>query len=274
MKLTWYGTAALILEEKNTVIAFDPFSGLPMHSLSFRRGSYRNNELFSPLPLPHEADFRRATHVFITHGHFDHIYHLPRLYFEARTRICGTSTPLNKLKAQGMNPKLLRRIEPGWKGNVGPFVIHAFQGRHCKFDQPLIKSTLTSKGFFRHPVHLLKLLRLNLSYKEAGETLFYEVRVSDMRIQIMGSMNLDENTKYPTGADILILPLQGRSDQDTYALQFVEQLKPKMVLLDHFDNSFPPVSATIDTSGFIRNVEEKFMIPCRELKKGETIDYE
>lgn len=83
----------------------------------------------------------------------------------------------------------------------------------------------------------------------------------------MGSMNLDSNTEYPTGADALVLPLQGRSDQDTYALALVERLKPKAVLLDHYDDAFPPLSSQVDTSGFVRNVQERYGIYCKPLRK-------
>lgn len=274
MKLTWYGTASLILEENGKVIAFDPFGGFPIHSLSRRRGSYRNDEYFSPLPVPHEKEFQRASEVFVTHGHFDHIYHIPRVYFRRKVKVYCTETPWKKLRSLGVPEKCLKKIQPGFRGSCGPFQIHAFQGKHCKFDRPLMQKTICSARFFRHPMHLMHLLKIYLSYPEAGEILFYEVRCSGYRIQIMGSMNLDENVKYPVGADVLVLPLQGRSDQDIYALQFVEKLKPKMVLIDHHDDAFPPISGKVDPSGFIKNVEERLGIPCVSMRKGEAITYE
>lgn len=273
MRITWYGTAGLLLEEEGTILAFDPFGGLPVHSLSRRRGSYRNDEFFSPLPVPYEKEYQKATDVFVTHGHFDHIYHIPRIYFQRKVRVFCTETPGKKLRSLGMKKSEIRIIRPGWMGKCGPFSIRAYQGRHCKFDKPLIWQTIFTRRFFRHPMHLLHLMKLYLTYPEAGEILLYEVRCNDKRIQIMGSMNLDEQVKYPTGADVLILPLQGRSDQDIYALQFVERLKPKSVLLDHYDDAFPPLSGKIDTSVFIQNVQEQFGISCTPMKKGESFSY-
>lgn len=87
----------------------------------------------------------------------------------------------------------------------------------------------------------------------------------------MGSMNLDPDTDYPTDADILVLPLQGRSDLDTYGLALAERLKPRQILLDHYDNTFPPLSDCIDPSGFIQNAEQKLGIPCRPLQVGQKI---
>ena len=78
-------------------------------------------------------------------------------------------------------------------------------------------------------------------------------------------MNLDAKTEYPTDADLLILPLQGRSDQDTYALRIVEKLLPKWVLLDHYDDTFPPMTSPVDPGGFEENVKG-IDIPCERME--------
>lgn len=256
MEIRWYGTASLILREGDTSIAFDPFGGLPIHSITHPVS-----------PLPYENDFLSAKHIFVTHGHLDHIYHIPRLYRHAPATVYCTRTPKKTLLGNGFPSEKIREIAPGWKGRCGPFAITAYQGRHCVFDLPLIRHTVISVRFWRHPVHLLRLLALHLRHRENGEILFYEITCRGQRIQVMGSMGLDSKTAYPTGADLLILPLQGRSDQDTYALKLVERLKPKAILLDHYDNTFPPLSDDVDTSGFIRNVRRKFKITCEPLRK-------
>jgi L-ascorbate metabolism protein UlaG (beta-lactamase superfamily) len=259
MQLTWYGTASLLLQEKNTIIAFDPFSGIPMNKRKRQRS------------LPYAEAFQSAQNIFITHGHFDHIYHLPILYRDTDVKIHCTKTPFASLVKRKMNRDKLIEIAPGFQKEIGSFQITAFQGRHCQFDKPLVQKKLRAKRTWLHFFRLLYLGILNASYPENEEILFYEVCCGDKRIQIMGSMNLDEQTVYPTGADILILPLQGRSDQDEYALQFAERLQPKRILLDHYDDAFGPLSDAIDTSGFEKNVRERLGIPCQPLIKGETI---
>lgn len=331
MKLIWYGTASLLLQAENTTIAFDPFCGMPeggfmtRHRAAKTSGQTSGSRKVARRPI---HAYRQATDIFVTHGHFDHIYHIPAIYRNLPVTVYCTKTPRRTLLKHGfpkqryvsqahtfaapefpaaqkirrITPFLqrwtlvqkspensprrghpetflqeqtsiqkIREIAPGWIGTVGPFTIRAYQGRHCRFDLPLLVNTVFCRRFWRHPLHLLHLLAADLTFPENGEILFYEVACQGQRIQIMGSMNLDADTEYPTGADVLILPLQGRSDQDTYALELVKRLKPKSILLDHYDDAFPPLTNDVDTSGFVRNVQAQLGIPCRPLEKYREI---
>ena len=111
----------------------------------------------------------------------------------------------------------------------------------------------------------------SVSNWERGETLLYEVRADGKRIQILGSLGLCPAVAYPTGADALILPYQGRSDLVTYGWPLVERLAPRAVYLDHYDDSFPPLTAAIDTTPFCDLLTARG-IPCRALVPLETID--
>lgn len=262
LSVTWYGDASLVFRFGETEIGFDPFEGLPLGAI-----------WKPPADLPHQEVLRRVEAVFVTHGHFDHIYHIPRLYGGRGVPIYCTAAPAKTLANRGVPESQLRRIEPGWTGQVGPFQIQAYPSRHCRFDRRLIVRTVFRREFFRHPWHLAGLLGLNLAYPEAGEILFYEVACNGFRVQVMGSMNLEPEAAYPMEADLLVLPLQGRSDQDVYALGLVERLKPRAVVLDHYDDAFPPMSAQIDVGGFVENVENRFSIPCQPLKPGAPIKF-
>ena len=90
MKLVWYGTAALILSTVNTKIAFDPFGCIPL-------GAKR----LESVPIAHADEFRAVHDVFVTHGHFDHIMHIPALYSDTDAVIRASETPVNTLKAHG-----------------------------------------------------------------------------------------------------------------------------------------------------------------------------
>ena len=263
MKLKWYGTAALLVSDGQTAIAFDPFLGI-------RRGNLHPEKISDS----DAGELAQASDVFVTHGHFDHIIQIPALYAGGSTVIHATAAPCGTLKDHGISEKQLDMISPGGYYETGNISIRTFQGRHCVFDAPLVIMTslrYLRPGNFRHG---LRLLQYNRNYPENGEILFYELECRNKRLQIMGSMGLDEKEKYPTGADLLILPYQGKSNPVKYAASLVERLKPKAVLLDHYDDSFPPMTAQVNTAAFEKLMRKKYNIPCRAMKQGITYDME
>jgi len=263
MRLTWMGTASLLLESGDTVLAFDPFPGLPL-----------KGPLAFPAPVRDAELYRRATHVLITHGHFDHMMAIPALYGASSCPIYSTETPARTLADRGIPADRLREIGPGRSLDLGAFRVRAYQGRHCRTDPPLVLETAFSRRTLAHPVRCLRLLSMLRPYPENGEILFYQVTDGASRVQIMGSLGLDRGTDYPTGADLLVLPFQGRSDLADYALPLVERLAPRAVLLDHWDDAFPPMTREIDTAPFAKLVRERLGIPCRALKRYETLTLE
>lgn len=292
MQLTWYGTAALILKEEDTSIAFDPFCGLGFHESLQAKGLSSDEQELTELKARDteaqclrcrhkrsvcesghfdELEFAKIENVFITHGHFDHIAQVPAIYKDAPVKIRCTQTPYNTLLREGMRPEQIQVIRPGEQIHVGPFTVTAYQSRHCRFDLPVIAKTLFRPALFSHPAYLARLLKLFAKYPENKEILFYEVLCADKRIQIMGSLNLSADVEYPTGADMLILPFQGRSDLEKLGLSIVRRLKPKEVLLDHYDDSFPPVSDEIDTKKFEKILRGQEKIPCQALEKREIV---
>lgn len=262
MEIAWYGTAALLLREGDAAIAFDPFCGMPLDS-SLGQAGLRTLG----------AELRGVREVFITHGHFDHILHIPQIYKDAPLCLRCTKTPRETLVRKGVAADRIREIRPGAEEIVGPFTVTAYQGRHCKFDLPLIFNTVFRWSVFQNMPRVLYLAQALLRYPENGEILFYEVLCGGMRVQIMGSLGLAAGVDYPTGADLLILPFQGRSDLDIYGLGLVRRLRPKAVLLDHWDDAFPPLSDTVKTESFEKILREWEGIPCRTMVKGVRNEY-
>ena len=260
MEITWHAAASLILRQGDAAIAFDPFFGMDV-------GCFAHPSLTS---LPKD-DFRAVTDVFVTHGHFDHISHLPGLCDGTHFQIHCTPAPRKTLIRRGVSPDRIVPAAAGKTDSVGPFTVTAYGSRHCRFDLPMVLKTVFRGRFFRHPIHLIRLLQEMLCCPEKGEILMYEVSCGGKRIQILGSLGLVENTPYPTGADLLILPFQGRSDLERYALGIVRRLRPRRVLLDHYDDACPPLSDEIPTEGFIRLLCEQEHIPCSTMVKGRNV---
>lgn len=240
MEIRWFGTATISFSYQNYSILFDPF--LPMNQ---------------KLPSPSIDKLAAMGDIFITHGHFDHLMHVPRVLKAGDALVYCCEVAADSLLREGVDKDRIGIIQPGKKLVKGPFQIKVYKGAHIKFDLPLIFKTLLSRRTLSNIKSLKSLLRLAKLYPE-GEVFVYEISAGGKTVLHLGSLNLDTIETYPKKADLLTLPFQGRSNIDNYAIKFIERLEPKALYLHHFDDSFPPVSSRVYTSNFIQLVNANY----------------
>jgi L-ascorbate metabolism protein UlaG (beta-lactamase superfamily) len=240
MEVKWYGTAALAFSAGGKTILFDPF--LPMNP---------------NLPQPDLSELAACGDIFITHGHFDHLVDVPKVVASGGGPVFCSKTAAETLTREGVKQADIIVIKPGDLIERGLFRITVLRGKHIRFDRRLIMQTLFNRRVILHRSNLKLILRESRRYP-AGEVLVYLIEVEGKKILHLGSLNLDENERYPDKVDVLTVPYQGRSDLPSYALKFVSRLQPETVFLHHFDDSFPPVSSPVDPQPFINSVKERF----------------
>lgn len=252
MRLKWFGTASILLEQDGKKLLFDPFLSL-------------NDKGFKP-PA---GELAEVSNILVTHGHLDHIADIPAILKrgDGNAAVYCTAAPQRALLAKGVEEAQIHKISPGNILSFGPYEVRVLKGKHVVFNMGLaVKSVLSPRVLF-HLNNFRYLLRENRVCVEAGETVIYDILISGIRILLMGSLNLDDNTEYPKDADLLILPFQGRSDICKYAMAFIDRLQPKKVLLDHFDDTFPPISSQVKTEPFMSLMRQKYpniTVICRE----------
>jgi len=254
MKLTWYGTACISLKTDNAAIIFDPY--IP------RKGSETPSA---------EEEYLKFDNILVTHGHCDHISTIPETVAKSGAKVWCTKTPYNALHKKGVSEGSLRLIKPEDILQFGDMKVTVYKSRHVTFDAKLILSTLFNTRIFKYFDNLLEIGAENRTCREAGETVGYLIEAEGKRIYLMASMNWVDEVTYPQDVDLLVLPFQGSSDLVTPALKFIEMTKPKAVILDHFDDTFPPISQHVDTSDIVAAYEGKLPITVPEFGKEYEI---
>lgn len=249
MKITWHGTASLVLETSNASILIDPYTKfLPKGRETEEQAKER------------EQAFKRHKNILITHGHFDHLSSVPALFNDLDCKVYLTKTPYETMDKIGFDKEKMQVIDFGDTLNFGDIEVKVLKGKHIKFVKKEIAhgflTGIFKKHAFRDFCRAMKIGKYFFSYPENNETLFYEIRAEGKLVQVMGSADLDENVTYTENADLLIIPHQGRKDIDVQNKKIVEKLKPRRVLLDHFDDAFPPFTTEVPTRAFIEEVSK------------------
>jgi len=243
MQITWYGTASLIIQDGDNKILFDPF-----FTITDEREYYRKR--YKPL-------FQKCNAIVITHGHFDHIRDVPEIVSGIEIPIYCTKTPLKVLTKKGVPKERITCIAPGDTFSIGDIEITAFKGSHAAFGLPLILSTITKKRFWKMLPLAAQIGASSIMVeREAKEILVFQVSCKGKTILILGSLGIYPNEKYPQNIDMLVLPYQGRSDLLDYSIKLIDMIKPRIILLDHFNDYCPPISSEVDYSELVKWAED------------------
>lgn len=246
MKITWMGTASIRIEADGERLLFDPFVELA--------GGSNPNRV---------EDFFSDSDVCITHGHVDHLFFVPELVEQADATVHCTHSAAGTLEKYLQDGGNLVLVAPGDSWRMGRMKITVHRGKHLPFSLRLAgERALRWKRPGRHPLiclrNLLFLAWMHPGFPEKGETVAYEIDAEGKRILLLGSMALDGKTAYPDQADLLILPFQGGRDAVERACDIIGRLRPKNILLSHFDDAFPPVSAEMDTKQLRARMKEQY----------------
>lgn len=256
MRFKWYGTATLLFESGGTRLLFDPY----------------NKQFARTAPVPLQ-EARTADAIFITHPHLDHFSDVD--LFSAGVRpVYVSATGLAHAAKNGLNRACMRQIGAGDTLSIGRFTVRVYPARHCVFDAATILRVLFSPRTWLHIADSIQLLRGAVRYRiDRSDVLAFEISDGQKSAMIFGSAGLDGAASYPQGIDLLLFPYQGRARIDRELVPFLRAIRPKAVTIDHYDDSFPPITCRMDTRRFIPTVQ-RHLPEARAFVPEENVWYE
>ena len=252
MRLKWYGTASIEISGKEGKILFDPFVPL-------------NGSVVKTTP----EDFDGTTHIFITHGHLDHIASLPEIVKRnPGVKIYCTKTPFRTLLKKEISERNLQLISYNQCLDINGFSIRIYHSRHAELPK-VSKERLMYILKSPYRKNIIYLAKEHSICRENDETVLYEIKSEGKTVLLMGSMNLRDDIDYPEYADALVLPYNGWEDNYLPAVKVIERLKPVRILMDHYDDTFPPLTMPLDLSPILKEYGPR--IKAMEYTKAEIL---
>lgn len=258
MKITWYGTAAIKLEENGEVILIDPFS-----------------RINPKLERPSMEEFGDADIILNTHPHFDHLYHAPSILKRTNAIIYGSKTMRETLKNRGVNTEKKVKIISDYDAiKTRETSIIVYPAKHCEND------VLTRARVLPRAISTFQMRRgwtieeVHKKFPLGKDVFAYKIKTEEKNLLIFGSSGVNENMSLLEEIDILIWPYQGREDMAEYSLEMIQKINPRTVILSHFDDAFPPITTEMDTKKFVdlmkkKRPDIKVIIP----KYGKSINF-
>jgi len=240
MEITWWGTAGFCIKNGENVFLIDPYLS--------RNSKARPRQSLKP------DDIKDGKAIFISHGHFDHIYDVPEIASRTGAMVYCSEVTMKTLVEQGLSREQIKTVSSdGESFRFEGFQAEAFYSEHVKFDKWLILKTLL-RIHFRLP----RYMPLTRDYP-MGQVLSWRFTVDGKVIHHFGSGGsaTEELERLSRNhIDILLVPLQGHTRICDIAVKYVQKLRPRVVIPHHQDDFFPPISTMVAIDPFIQGVAQ------------------
>ncbi len=254
MKITWYGTATIGIDDGKTKLLFDPF--------------VRMNKHIKTTPVEGFAGFDA---VLVTHGHFDHIYSIPELLrADENVPVYCSEVPKKTLMKKGVAEERIKVFSPDDVITIGNYTIRPRRLRHIVFD-PVYILTVVPRCILKFP-RLFWVAYTNRTMPMGGEIVGFEIENEGKKIFLTGSFREHPDETYADDIDMLILANGGSVFVPEKTKSFIAKYHPKKILVDHFDDAFPPLTREVSVERLRKTVKKnhpdiEFIIPeiCKEV---------
>ncbi len=256
IQVTWLGTAGIALQARGRTLLLDPNVSRPSvrHSLT-RRLVADMDAIRRYVP--------RADGIVCGHAHHDHIADVPDIARVTGAKVIGSSSTANVCRGHGLSSNQILEVKAPQTVELGPFRITLRPSIHGK----AIRGRIPLEGHI--PPGTKPPLRLN-QYR-CGDTYGIHVEILDadgLSLFHLGSGDFFPETLEGLRCDVLTPCLYGREHHADYTRELIANLRPRVVIPNHFDDFMRPMDHPIreimgaDLAAFRREVIDSGA-PCR-----------
>ncbi len=183
------------------------------------------------------ADVDAADAVAVGHSHFDHAIDAPEIAKRHGARLYGSASMTEIARGYGVDPALLRTLEPGVTQHDGPCALTAFRSQHSKF----------AFGRIPAPGHVREPLAWPAKAQDfrVGDVFGLHVAGGPLSVYHVGSADLIEAEIEGVQADVVLACTVGRYATERFTHRLLDALRPKIVIPCHWDQFWRPIDAPV-----------------------------
>ncbi len=241
LQIEWLGTAGYRLTYQRHTLLIDPYlTRIPLGATFRRAPPLSDPALHQRFLSPENGS---VVGILVGHTHFDHVIDVPALARTLDTTAFGSDSLTRLMSLHGLQKRAVE-VVPHRPYELGPFTVRFAPSRHSKL-------LLGYKVPFDGALSCEHLDALSPSQYKCGAVYGIRIEVGGTSLYHQGSANLIDDEVPSDGADIFLAGIAGRSFTEDYWGRILRRLRPAVVVANHFDDFFRPLSAPL---GFSTNV--------------------
>jgi L-ascorbate metabolism protein UlaG (beta-lactamase superfamily) len=233
--LKWLGNAGWEIRLGKTIILIDPFLTRKERSMD---AEWKTDE-GAVLKVINGADY-----IFAGHSHHDHIGDVPFIAKRFGSKIIGSATTVNLALTAGVDPSQVTTIKGGEKLDFKQFSVEVVESRHAILQRSGRRQTSTREEILKPwpgPI-------MGRDFVEGGTFLYY-FNFGGHRVLHQSTANFLEDKLAGLRPDVALLAEGEKGYNLENALKI---LKPKVVIIQHFDEWRAPFSQGIPPANMKR----------------------
>lgn len=231
MQLTWLGAAGFKIDtNEGATLLIDPFLSRPAGARPV-------------LPLQ-PADLTPIDEILLTNGRFDHSLDAPPLARQSGAIVHATQEICERLAGRGVTPHSLEVITPRRQKWVGNLAWQALPSLVNQGDSSPVLRALT-----RSPQILDHIRALEQEWP-VGEIVAYYLRAEGLSLVHFGSAGWIDAELRGLRPDIALIPVERYPHISAAAVGLTLLLLPRLVILHHWDDYYPPLTHMVNLKEF------------------------